>query len=843
MIVVVRCRLTSGVGSPSLTGGAVHNSDLRDSGDITAGGLDVEQLAIVGGRDEGVEQSRVGSLNLQDFVGRAVLSLGSQDDFVVLDGVSVGLELCIVGGTNNVGEALRLSSVGIADDVDDGSIAIVDDSVNHSLVGLRVLREVLHTSDGSVDIRAVNLIRGAEEELGRVVDLHGSSRASSSSRNNQQAASDHRLSASVVRAHLNEVDRAVGKGLDAEQVAVDDVLRVVLLVLRGVIGNREGAVDSVGEGHQGSVIRASNRLLRIGEAKRLDAVDSDSVVSAINILHIRIGLARAERGEVTSVADGGDDTISIGRFDLGDTDQVAIEILEPRHLGDLLRVLIQMELSSIVIGRAVDSVLASVEPDDSLSAFEGLSLASDLSIRTSGRSRDDGAGASHGSASGVGVDEDIVALRIGVVGGAIGQNNRLRSGRSGNVGVRIIDSQRDGSRGLQMASSVEGSSGDVVNLSEEGVDHDDTVLIDLGQTALRAELGNGVGSLNIVLHRGLAVDEDRVDLFGLDTSVGSDVALGDSGVVGLDELVGVNILTDGGSALVPSVGRTAPLVLSFGQGQVEVSSEELVLVVVDSAVRGDVHSVGSGVGGHPVAGLGVPGEVGDGLAIDNLLSLEGVEHDLRSLITGQGSVGVEVLAEAGKQLLSLGKLEGVDSPRGADEAFFVLVVAEDDENHLQELGALDVRLGNEGGGILTSDDARAIAVGNIALAPAALHVSEGVRGGVEAGDVGGLVGKDRNDLGRLFTGDVLGRLKGVVSRIAFQNLDVGKNVDSFNVLYVLRVSEVRGLCAGDGREAEKGRDGENQSKNLFEVLHNEFLLFYFTERPRERERPVMMDSS
>ena len=502
-----------------------------------------------------------------------------------------------------------------------------------------------------------------------------------------------------------------------------------------------------------------------------------------------------------------------------------------------------MELSSIVIGRAVDSVLASVEPDDSLSAFEGLSLASDLSIRTSGRSRDDGAGASHGSASGVGVDEDIVALRIGVVGGAIGQNNRLRSGRSGNVGVRIIDSQRDGSRGLQMASSVEGSSGDVVNLSEEGVDHDDTVLIDLGQTALRAELGNGVGSLNIVLHRGLAVDEDRVDLFGLEADVVRDVALGDSGVVGLDELVGVNILTDGGSALVPSVGRTAPLVLSFGQGQVEVSSEELVLVVVDSAVRGDVHSVGSGVGGHPVAGLGVPGEVGDGLAIDNLLSLEGVEHDLRSLITGQGSVGVEVLAEAGKQLLSLGKLEGVDSPRGADEAFFVLVVAEDDEDHLQELGALDVRLGNEGGGILTSDDARAIAVGNIALAPAALHVSEGVRGGVEAGDVGGLVGKDRNDLGRLFTGDVLGRLKGVVSRIAFQNLDVGKNVDSFNVLYVLRVSEVRGLCAGDGREAEKGRDGENQSKNLFEVLHNEFLLFYFTERPRERERPVMMDSS
>ena len=502
-----------------------------------------------------------------------------------------------------------------------------------------------------------------------------------------------------------------------------------------------------------------------------------------------------------------------------------------------------MELSSIVIGRAVDSVLASVEPDDSLSAFEGLSLASDLSIRTSGRSRDDGAGASHGSASGVGVDEDIVALRIGVVGGAIGQNNRLRSGRSGNVGVRIIDSQRDGSRGLQMASSVEGSSGDVVNLSEEGVDHDDTVLIDLGQTALRAELGNGVGSLNIVLHRGLAVDEDRVDLFGLEADVVRDVALGDSGVVGLDELVGVNILTDGGSALVPSVGRTAPLVLSFGQGQVEVSSEELVLVVVDSAVRGDVHSVGRGVGGHPVAGLGVPGEVGDGLAIDNLLSLEGVEHDLRSLITGQGSVRIEVLAETGKQLLSLGKLEGVDSPRGADEAFLVLVVAEDDEDHLQELGALDVRLGNEGGGILTSDDARAIAVGNIALAPAALHVSEGVRGGVEAGDVGGLVGKDRNDLGRLFTGDVLGRLKGVVSRIAFQNLDVGKNIDSFGVLYVLRISEVRGLCAGDGREAEQGRDGENQSKNLFEVLHFEFLLFYFTERPRERERPVMMDSS
>ncbi len=101
----------------------------------------------------------------------------------------------------------------------------------------------------------------------------------------------------------------------------------------------------------------------------------------------------------------------------------------------------------------------------------------------------------------------------------------------------------------------------------------------------------------------------------------------------------------------------------------------------------------------------------------------------------------------------------------------------------------DVRLGNEGGGISTSDDACTVAVGNIASPPAALHVSEGVRGGVEAGDVGGLVGKDRNDLGRLFTGDVLGRLEALVSRIAFQNVDVGKNVDSFNVL--LRPSHQR----------------------------------------------------
>ena len=817
--------------------GRINNADLLDTGDIAASGLDVEQLAIVGGRDEGVEQSRVGSLDLQDFVGRAVLSLGSQNDFVVLDGVSVGLELCIVGGTNNVGEALRLSSVGIANQVDNGSIAIhADDSVNRRLIVLvGVLCEVLHPSDGGVDISAVNLILGAEQELGRVVDLHGSSRANSSSRNNQQAAGDHRLSASVVRAHLNEVDRAVGKGLDAEQVAVDDVLsgRVSLLVLRGVVGDGERAARSSANVHQLNVVSASNGLLRLcTNITQRDAVDSDNIVGTVDILHIRIGLARAERGEVTSVADGGDDTVSIGRFDLGDTDQVAIEILEPRHLGDLLSVLVQMELQSIVISSAVDGVLASVVPDDSLSAFEGLRLASDLSIRSSLCGGDDRAGTSHGSASGVSVDEDIIALDIGVVGGAVLQND------SRIAGGAVIDGQLDLGRGLQMAGSVEGSSGDLLNLGEEGVDHDDTVLIDLGQTALRAEFGNGVGSLNIVLHRGLAVDEDRVDLFGLEADVVRDVALGDSGVVGLDELVGVNILTDGGSALVPSVGRTAPLVLSFGQGQVEVSSEELVLVVVDSAVRGDVHSVGSGVGGHPVAGLGVPGEVGDGLAIDNLLSLEGVEHDLGSLVTGQGGVGVEVV-ETLHQALNLGKLEGVDSPRGADETFFVLVVAEDDEDHLQELGALDVRLGNEGGGILTSDDARAVAVGNIALAPAALHVSEGVRGGVEAGDVGGLVGKDRNDLGRLFTGDVLGRLEALVSRIAFQNVDVGKNVDSFNVLYVLRISEVRGLCAGDGREAEKGRDGENQSKNLFEVLHNEFLLFYFTGR----KRPVMMDSS
>ncbi len=194
-----------------------------------------------------------------------------------------------------------------------------------------------------------------------------------------------------------------------------------------------------------------------------------------------------------------------------------------------------------------------------------------------------------------------------------------------------------------MASSVEGSSGDVVNLSEEGVDHDDTVLIDLGQTALRAELGNGVGSLNIVLHRGLAVDEDRVDLFGLDTSVGSDVALGDSGVVGLDELVGVNILTDGGSALVPSV-RTVPTCPETRPESDRSPGEQLVAVVVLRAVRGNVDSSGSnsGVADSPVAVLGVPNEVGDGLAIDNLLSLEGVEHDLGSLVTGQGGVGVKL---------------------------------------------------------------------------------------------------------------------------------------------------------------------------------------------------------
>ena len=773
-----------------------------------------------------------GGLDGQSSLG-AILSRNNEVELVVLHAVRVGVELFVVSVVRNVDEAIRDSLIRSADDVDILGIAVRSNVINDRASGEG--RDFVDALISLVAVDALAVLRADKEQgLGVNLDTVG-----------QDAITSIKLRAvgnGELGGDLGHGNSAVSQSLNPHQVAVNDVFaasssgRSLDVVRQRVDLRVNGHIEVViAEAHDGvrrsiGVVKERSTALAARFAE-VDAGDSDSVVGAVNVLNISGDL---RGGNV--VLHAGDDTIGEDGSNLNVADQVAILVLEPSVGTNVLLSFVVVERNSIVISSAADSVLVGVVPDDGLSAFEGLSLADDLAV-DGVRSHSNSASGLVSALSGESVDQNEVALGIAEAGAAVVEGE-LRVDRAISSSS-VIDIERDLGSGLQMASCVERGLNNSVDLCEEGVDHDDAVLIDLSQTALRTNLGEGVGRLNFV-GAFSTVDEQLVDLLGLQASSGRNVALGDSGGVGLDELVGIDILTDGGSALVPSVGRTAPLVLRRNQSQTEVLGEQLMRVVVLRAVRGNVDSSSSnsGVADGPVAVLGVPNEVGDGLAIDNLLSLEGVEHDLGSLVTGQGGVGVEVV-ETLHQALNLGKLEGVDSPRGADETFFVLVVAEDDEDHLQELGALDVRLGNEGGGILTSDDACTVAVGNIALAPAALHVSEGVRGGVEAGDVGGLVGKDRNDLGRLFTGDVLGRLEALVSRIAFQNVDVGKNVDSFNVLYVLRISEVRGLCAGDGREAEKGRDGENQSKNLFEVLHNEFLLFYFTGR----KRPVMMDSS
>lgn len=208
-------------------------------------------------------------------------------------------------------------------------------------------------------------------------------------------------------------------------------------------------------------------------------------------------------------------------------------------------------------------MLVGVVPDDGLSAFEGLSLADDLAV-DGVRSLSNSASGRVSASSGVSVDQNEVALGIAEAGATIGE--RQSPVGSASSSLLIINGQADSSRSLQMASSVKRGLGNGGNLCEEGVDHDDAVLIDLSQTALRTNLGEGVGRLNFV-GAFSTVDEQLVDLLGLQASGGRNVALGDSGGVGLDELVGIDILTDGSSALVPSVGRTAPLVLRRDQSQ------------------------------------------------------------------------------------------------------------------------------------------------------------------------------------------------------------------------------------------------------------------------------------
>ena len=117
-------------------------------------------------------------------------------------------------------------------------------------------------------------------------------------------------------------------------------------------------------------------------------------------------------------------------------------------------------------------MLLGVVVDHALSAVNRSGLGNDLAVLVSA-GLDDAALGSAVNSVGVGVQENVIAdsIRIRIL--AVGEGER---GSSGGV-LGGIDIELDGSLGAQVALSVISGRSNIGDLGEEGVDHDDNVII------------------------------------------------------------------------------------------------------------------------------------------------------------------------------------------------------------------------------------------------------------------------------------------------------------------------------------------------------------------------------
>jgi len=134
--------------------------------------------------------------------------------------------------------------------------------------------------------------------------------------------------------------------------------------------------------------------------------------------------------------------------------------------------LIEDELDSIIIDSASNIVLLVVPVDDGLSAVNRSGLGNDLAVLVSA-GLDEAALGSAVNSVGEGVQENVIAdsIRIRIL--AVGEGGR---GSSGGV-LGGIDIELDGSLGAQVAIGIISRGSDIGDLGEEGVDHDDNVII------------------------------------------------------------------------------------------------------------------------------------------------------------------------------------------------------------------------------------------------------------------------------------------------------------------------------------------------------------------------------
>ena len=209
-----------------------------------------------------------------------------------------------------------------------------------------------------------------------------------------------------------------------------------------------------------------------------------------------------------------------------------------------------------------------------------------------------------------------------------------------------------------MALSVISGRSNIGDLGEEGVDHDDGIVIDLNQTALSTHLGDGVGQVDRV-GRGLllAVDIQGVSGVDLQASVVSDVALSNSLGVGQ-----VGLLNEG-SGLVAGVvgplgGGTAPLVGGLSRVELEVLLTEAVVLGTDDLI----------------------GHIAEGRGVGDLSLLDALEQELSDQLTGSGSVQVGGLRHSVQNAELLRGLRNMERPVSAGELVVLVVAKENNQN-------------------------------------------------------------------------------------------------------------------------------------------------------------------
>ena len=282
---------------------------------------------------------------------------------------------------------------------------------------------------------------------------------------------------------LNSLDSAVSLSAELEHIVVQDLSAglvgtgvLIDIVVDVEVARGRGAVGIAGHDLKGSGV--------VGQFAALSDIRSVAVLGGSTIVdegadvengggavHIGdVGLCHA--GTVSSVADppdGVDDTVAVGSSDISSTDQVAILVEEPGVVLGGVASLVEDELDSIIIDSASNIVLLVVPVDDGLSAVNRSGLGNDLAVLVSA-GLDEAALGSAVNSVGEGVQENVIALDVGVVILAVGEGQLL-------VGSAIINEEGDAGFLAQVALSIVSSVGNALNLGEEGVDHDDNVII------------------------------------------------------------------------------------------------------------------------------------------------------------------------------------------------------------------------------------------------------------------------------------------------------------------------------------------------------------------------------